>query len=156
MSDALDETGTAPGARRRVADNAPERTADPQPGRADERDTAGSAAGSAAGERPSRRPDWWHRDHPVFGPLSGFFAGMVFIIVIPGAYGAILKELVGYQRTEQLFPFVLLTFAVPLGLLVPQHTRRFARYMLLGCVATAVVVLGVAAAVLWFLIKRDA
>lgn len=152
MSDALDETGTAPGARRRVADHAPERTAEPRPEPAGER----AAAGSAAGERPSRRPDWWHRDHPVFGPLSGFFAGMVFIIVIPGAYGAILKELVGYQRTEQLFPFVLLTFAVPLGLLVPQHTRRFARYMLLGCVATAVVVLGVAAAVLWFLIKRDA
>ena len=107
-------------------------------------------------ERASRRPDWWHRDHPVFGPLSGFFTGMVFIIVVPGAYGALLKEIVGYQRAEDLFPFVVLTLAVPLGLLVPHHTRRFARYMLFGCVATAIVVVGVAAAVLYFLIKRDA
>lgn len=117
-------------------------------------EATGTVDASAA--RPSRRPDWWHRDHPVFGPLSGFFTGMLFIIVIPGAYGALLKELVGYQRAEELFPFVVLTLAVPLGLLVPRHTRRFARYMLLGCVATALVVIGVAAAVLWFLIKRDA
>lgn len=111
---------------------------------------------SAGDTRGVRRPDWWHRDHPVFGPLSGFFAGMVFIIVVPGAYGAILKEVVGYQRAESLFPFVLLTLVVPLGLLVPHHTRRFARYMLFGCVATAIVVIGVAVAVLWFLVKRDA
>ncbi|WP_231123651.1 hypothetical protein [Nocardioides sambongensis] len=108
-----------------------------------------------AEEKRTIRPDWWHRDHPVFGPLSGFFTGMVFIIVVPGLYATILKSLVGYARAEELFPFVVLTFAVPIGLLVPRRTRQFARYMLLGTVATAVVVLGVAAAVLWLLIKRD-
>lgn len=105
--------------------------------------------------RRFRLPGWWHRDHPVFGPLAGFFTGMVFIIVVPGAYAAITKGLFGYQRAEGLFPFVLLIFIVPLGLLVPQHTRRFARYMLFGCVATLLVVVGVAVAVLWFLLKRD-
>lgn len=113
-------------------------------------DAATQPSGLAA-----RRPDWWHRDHPVFGPLSGFYTGMLFIIIVPGVYGAILKALFGYQRVESLFPFVALTLIIPIGLLVPRRTRTFARYMLFGCVATAVVVLGVAAAVLFFLIKKD-
>lgn len=101
------------------------------------------------------RPDWFHREHPVFFPLAGFFSGMLYIIVVPGLYAAVLKAVVGYQRAESLFPFVVLTLVVPFGLLVPQHTRRFGRYMLLGVFATAVVVVGVAAAVLWFLFRRD-
>lgn len=104
----------------------------------------------------SRRPDWFHRGHPVFFPLAGFFTGMVSVIVVPGLYAAILKGLTGYERAEELFPFVLLLLVVPIALLVPTHTRRFARYLLLGMVTTIVVMLGVAAAVLWFLIKRDA
>jgi 4-amino-4-deoxy-L-arabinose transferase-like glycosyltransferase len=103
----------------------------------------------------TRRPDWFHREHPVFFPLAGFFTGMVAVIVVPGLYAAILRWVAGYERAEQLFPFVLALLAVPIGLLVPHHTRRFARYMLLGMVTTAVVVLGVAAAVLWFLLKKD-
>ncbi|RHW28073.1 hypothetical protein D0Z08_05750 [Nocardioides immobilis] len=100
-------------------------------------------------------PGWWHRDHPVFVPLAGFFTGMAFIILVPGTYAAILKSMVGYERTEELFPFVLLTLVVPIGLLVPQHTRKFGRYMLFGVLATAVVVVGVAVGVLWFLLNRD-
>ena len=23
---------------------------------------------------PDRQPDWWHRDHPTFTAISGFFA----------------------------------------------------------------------------------
>ena len=112
-----------------------------------------------AAATPTRRrfqlPDWWHRDHPVFVPLAGFFTGMAFIILVPGTYAAVLKALVGYERAEELFPFVLLTLVVPIGLLVPEHTRKFGRYMLFGVLATAVVVVGVAVAVLWFLINRD-
>lgn len=106
-------------------------------------------------EKRTLRPDWWHRDHPVFVPLAGFFAGMLFIILIPGTYAALLKEIVGYERAQDLFPFVLLTLVVPIGLLVPHRTRKFARYMLFGVVATLVVVIGVAAAVGWFLYNRD-
>jgi len=102
-----------------------------------------------------RRPDWFHRDHPVFVPLAGFFTGMAYILVVPGIYGALLKALVGYKRAEDLFPFVLLILVVPIGMLVPQHTRKFARYMLFACLATLVVVAGVAVAVLWFLINKD-
>lgn len=103
----------------------------------------------------SRLPDWWHRDHPVFVPLAGFFTGMVFIILVPGTYAAVLKALVGFERAEELFPFVLLTLVVPIGLLVPHHTRGFGRYMLFGVLATALVVVGVALGVLWFLLNRD-
>ncbi|WGY03775.1 MULTISPECIES: hypothetical protein [unclassified Nocardioides] len=104
----------------------------------------------------SRRPDWFHRGHPVFFPLAGFFTGMVAVIVVPGLYAAIIKWVAGYKRVEELFPFVLLMFVVPIGMLVPQHTRRFGRYMLLGMVATLVVVVGVGAAVVWFLLNKDA
>ncbi len=107
-----------------------------------------------AGKR-NRLPDWWHRDHPVFVPLAGFFTGMVFIILVPGTYAAVLKALVGFERAEELFPFVLLTLVVPIGLLVPHHTRGFGRYMLFGVLATALVVVGVAFGVLWFLLNRD-
>jgi 4-amino-4-deoxy-L-arabinose transferase-like glycosyltransferase len=100
-------------------------------------------------------PDWWHRDHPVFVPLAGFFSGMAFIILVPGTYAAILKSLVGYERAEELFPFVLLTLVVPIALLAPHHTRKFGRYMLFGVFATAIVVGGVALGVLWFLINKD-
>ena len=92
----------------------------------------------------------------MFFPLAGFFTGMVSVIVVPGLYAAILKGLTGYERAEELFPFVLLMFVVPIGLLVPHHTRRFGRYMLLGMVATVVVVVGVGVAVVWFLLNKDA
>ncbi|GAA3536751.1 hypothetical protein GCM10022263_25560 [Nocardioides daeguensis] len=109
-----------------------------------------------AADEKSRRPDWFHRGHPVFFPLAGFFAGMVAVIVVPGLYAAIVKWVAGYKRAEELFPFVLLMFVVPIGLLVPQHTRRFGRYMLLGMVSTVVVVVSVGGAVAWFLLNKDA
>ncbi|MEQ6901884.1 hypothetical protein [Nocardioides sp. YIM 152588] len=120
---------------------------------------ANEKAGEKAPEKERRGrfslPQWWHKDHPVFGPLAGFYTGMLFVIVVPGLYGTLLKSVVGYQRTEELFPFVALTLLVPIGLLVPRRTRRFGRYMLFGCLATAVVVIGVAAVVLYLLITRD-
>ena len=97
---------------------------------------------------------WWHRDHPVFASLAGFFTGLVFVVVVPGAYAALLASMVDTESAEDLFPFVLVALAVPIALLVHPHTRRFGRYMLLGIVSTALVVGGVAALVLWFLVNR--
>ncbi len=91
----------------------------------------------------------------MFFPLAGFFTGMVTVLVVPGLYVAIVKSLAGYKRVEELFPFVLLMFVVPIGLLVPQHTRRFGRYMLLGMVTTVLVIVGVGVAVVWFLLQKD-
>jgi hypothetical protein len=109
---------------------------------------------SAAGT-PSRRPDWFHRDHPVFFPLAGFFTGMLYIVLVPGLYTAVLAALFDSRRAGELFPFVVLTLAVPIGLLAHRRTRRFGRYMIFGVVATLLVVAVIAALVLWILIRRD-
>ena len=104
---------------------------------------------------PAEEPSWWHRDHPTFSALTGFFTGLVVVIVVPGAFAAVLRAVFDYDTAEDLFPFVLLVFAVPLALIAVPRTRRFGRYMLLGMVATGVVVVGVAALVVWILIKTD-
>ncbi len=98
---------------------------------------------------------WWHRDHPTFTPIAAFFTGMVTIVVVPAGYGQVLRWLFERDRVEALFPFVLVIFAIPLGLLVRSHTRRFGRYMLLGMVLSAVVVAAVGGLVLWLLIQNQ-
>lgn len=115
--------------------------------------TEEQAPARAAAERPE--PDWWHRDHPTFSALSGFFTGLVVVIVVPGLFGAVLRSMFDYETAEELFPFVLLVFAVPIGLMAPTRTRRFGQYMLLGMVTTAAVVAVVAAVMVWVLIKTD-
>jgi 4-amino-4-deoxy-L-arabinose transferase-like glycosyltransferase len=100
-------------------------------------------------------PSWWHRDHPIFSALSGFFTGLLVVIVVPGAFAALLGVFFDYDTAEELFPLVLITFALPIGLMVSGRTRRFGRYMLMGMLATAAVVLAVGALVVWVLIMRD-
>jgi hypothetical protein len=102
---------------------------------------------------PVREPDWWHRDHPTFTALTGFFTGLVFVIVIPGAFAGVLSALFSYHRAENLFPLVLVILAVPLGLVIAPKTRRFGLYMCIGMVSTLLVVAGVAALVLWYMIS---
>ncbi|NHC22723.1 hypothetical protein G6553_05975 [Nocardioides sp. IC4_145] len=108
---------------------------------------------TAPGEDPADRPSWWHRDHPVFTPLSGFFTGLVAITLLPGIYAAVLGAMFSNERAEDLFPFVLVLLLVPLGLLAVPRTRRFGAYLLLGMVLTALVVAGVAALVLWVMVE---
>jgi 4-amino-4-deoxy-L-arabinose transferase-like glycosyltransferase len=100
-----------------------------------------------------RQPDWWHRDHPTFTALTGFFTGLGFVIVVPGLFAAILGLIFEYDTAEDLFPFVLVTLAIPIGLVIAPRTRRFGLYMLIGMVTTALVVGGVAGIVLWYLVN---
>lgn len=109
----------------------------------------------ATQEGPTRAPSWWHRDHPVFTSLSGFFTGLLFIILVPGVYAAVLSLMVESERAEELFPLVLIALALPVTLAIVPRTRRFGRYMLLGIVTTGVVVLATAAIVLWVLYSTD-
>jgi len=102
----------------------------------------------AAGE-----PNWWHRDHPTFASLAGFYTGLVFAIVVPGLYVGILTWLLGQSRAEDLFPLLLVTLVVPLLLVLNHRTRRFGAYMWLGIVSTVVVVLGVGAGVFWYMMR---
>jgi hypothetical protein len=102
---------------------------------------------------PDREPDWWHRDHPTFTALAGFFSGMVFVIVVPGAFAGLMRLLFDYETAEEFFPFVLLTLVVPITLLGLPRTRRYGKYFLLGMVLTAVVVVGVAALVFYLMVR---
>ena len=104
-------------------------------------------------QAPATQPDWWHRDHPTFAALSGFYTGLVFAIVVPGLYVGILATLFGQSRAEELFPFVLVTLIVPVLLVIMHRTRRFGGYMWLGMVSTIVVVLGVGAGVFWYMVR---
>jgi hypothetical protein len=116
-----------------------------------------SETGSPPGvdEEPATEPSWWHRSHPTFAGLVGYFTGVAYVIVIPGVYAALLGLLFSESRAEELFPLVVVALVVPVAMLVPRRTRRFAQFMLLGVVSTAVVVAVTAALVVWVMTKID-
>jgi hypothetical protein len=119
--------------------------------------TDGGIEGEVDGEvdvPEGRRPDWWHRDHPVFTPLVGFFSGLAFMLLVPGLFAALLESVFSQHTVRDLFPFVLVMLVVPTVLLVRARTRRVGLYFLLGMVTTAAVVLGVGSLVLWVMVNR--
>ena len=107
---------------------------------------------AVAADEPSG-PDWWHREHPTFTALTGFFSGMLAVTVVPGALAGILRLLFTYDRAEQLFPWIAVLLVIPIGLVIHPRTRRYGRYFWIGMVLTALVVLGVASLVLYFMVK---
>jgi hypothetical protein len=74
---------------------------------------------------------------------------------VPGLYAAILSLLLSDTTAQRLFPLVLIALVVPIALLVPRKTRRFAQFMLLGVVLTAVVIGLTAAVVVWVLVQTQ-
>jgi hypothetical protein len=115
----------------------------------------GDEPGEEPGEEPGPEPSWWHRSHPTFAGLVGFFIGVAYVIVVPGIYAAVLRLLLSDSAAQRLFPLIALALVVPLALLIPRKTRRFAQFMLLGVVTTAVVIGLTAAVVIWVLVKLD-
>ena len=117
----------------------------------------------AQSDEPSEEPkdssaarlSWWHRDHPTFTALAGFFTGLLFVALIPAIYVGVLSLVVDNAKVESLFPFVLVTLVVPVALVANRRTRRFGTYFWIGIVLTAVVVVGVAALVLWYLVDHQ-
>ena len=100
-------------------------------------------------------PDWWHRDHPTFTALTGFFTGLLFVTVVPGGFIGVLRLLFSFETAERLFPIVAVTLVVPAVLVANARTRRFGTYMVIGMVVTALVVLGVASLVLYYMVSRQ-
>jgi len=101
-------------------------------------------------------PSWWHRSHPTFAGLVGFFAGVAYVIAVPGAYAALLGLLVKDSSTQQrLFPLVLLALVIPVAMLFPRKTRRFAQFMFLGIFSTALVIALTAALTIWVMVSID-
>jgi hypothetical protein len=107
------------------------------------------------GDDAAPAPSWWHRSHPTFAGLVGFFSGVAYVIVVPGVYAALLGLLLSDSAAQRLFPLVVVALAVPLALLVPRKTRRFAEFMLLGVVTTALVIGLTAALVIWVMVRLD-
>lgn len=106
-------------------------------------------------ESAQEEPSWWHRSHPTFAGLVGFFTGVAYVIVIPGIYAGLLGLLLSDSSAQRLFPLIALALIVPVALLIPRKTRRFAQFMLLGVVSTAVVIGLTAALVIWLMVKLD-
>jgi hypothetical protein len=101
----------------------------------------------------AERPAWRDRDHPTFSALSGFFTGLLFVLLVPAVFVGALSLALGSDRAQELFPLVLVTLVVPLYLTIAQRTRRFGTYMWIGIVTTAIVVGGVGGLVLYVLIN---
>jgi hypothetical protein len=127
-------------------------TDEPAVREADAEDGTTEVEPESSGER---QPSWWHRDHPTFAALSGFFTGLLFVALVPAAFYGVLNLVVDNDRAEELFPFVLVTLVVPIGLVANQRTRRFGTYFWIGMILTAIVVVGVGALVLWYLVEHQ-
>jgi len=138
-----------------VRDPEPETDTDTEPEPENEPEPQTGEAPAADGPSHHRQPSWWHRDHPTFTALAGFFTGLLFVALIPAAYVGVLSLLFDNDKVEDLFPFVLVTLVVPLVLVANRRTRRFGIYFWIGIVLTAIVVVGVGALVLWYLVEHQ-
>lgn len=119
---------------------------------------AASSASGRGGARRQRRLRPWHRDHPAWAPLAGFFTGFFLVIAALVLLGWLVEEVFDYDVTSH--PWILLVavavvFVVNVALLVRQESRRFARYMLFGVLVTPVVIFGVGALTTYLLIRSD-
>ncbi len=104
------------------------------------------------GEPAAAQPDWWHRDHPTFTALAGFFSGLVMATVVPGVFVASVRAAFGTRAAEEAFPFVLLFLAIPIALIAFPRSRRFGKYLLLGIAVALLVVIGVGTVVFWLMV----
>lgn len=144
----------------------------PTPADADSEPTAGPADGpvdQAPDEAPDEptdgavgasddAPRFWHREHPVFTPLVGFFTGLVAILIALAALGWILDKTVGYDISEHPWVFLVavgVVLVVNLVLVALPRSRRFARYMLFGVLLTPLVIIVSAALTTYLLLKSD-
>lgn len=100
--------------------------------------------------------NWWHRSHPTFAAITGFFSGMLFMTALPGGFAGVMRLMFDYETVEKYFPFLLVLLVVPIALLARKKTRRFAIFMIIGMVITALVVAGVASLVLYLMVQQDA
>lgn len=107
-------------------------------------------------EEPVHR-DWWHRDHPTFTAISGFFSGLVFATVVPGLFMATIRffadDSTAERTAEEAFPFVLLFLVIPIAAVAFPQTRRFGTYMFFGIVVALAVIIGVGTFVFWLMIR---
>ncbi len=103
----------------------------------------------------ARQPSWWHRDHPTFAALSGFFTGLLFVALVPAAFFGVLSLALRQRPGRGPVPVRAGDAGRPVVLVASQRTRRFGTYFWIGMVLTAIVVVGVGALVLWYLVEHQ-
>ena len=92
--------------------------------------TSVTTAGAGAGVRP--------------GPsLGGFFAGAAWLVVAPVLLLSLVHPMAPDHDSLILLLAGVATFAVPLVMLVPDRTHRFAAFMLAGMAVSVIVVTAV-------------
>src|SRR6478752_3156907 len=83
-----DEAPASDGSEDTPADVAPEDVSDDASqapaGDASRDDHEAEEAGEEVEEEDE--PSWWHRSHPTFAGLVGFFTGVAYVIIVPGVY----------------------------------------------------------------------
>ncbi len=77
------------------------------------------------------------------------------MIVVPGIFAALLRLMLGDSTAQRLFPLLALLLVVPLALLIPRRTRRFAQFMLARRGHDRVVIGLTAALVIWVMVQID-
>ena len=112
----------------------------------------GSSPTSMVDETPGPTRD---RAHPTFVALAGFFAGLMFVTVVPGGFAGVLRLLFPFETAERLFPIVAVALVVPAVLVAHPRSRRFGIYMVIGMLVTALVVLGVTSLVLYYMVRQQ-
>ena len=80
--------------------------------------TDDDATAPAARRATRPRPAGGTATTRVFTPLSGFFTGLLFVLLVPSVYAGVLSAVADDETTAGLFPFVLVALAVPVGLVV--------------------------------------
>ena len=97
---------------------------------------------------------WWSTSHPTFAGITGFFAGMLYVALVPGGIAAVLRYVLDDQGIKTAFlPVVIALIVLPVVLLVPRKTRRFGTFVLVGMAVTIAVVLGVTSLVLYLMVQ---
>lgn len=66
-------------------------------------------------------------------------------------YAALLELLLSDDAAGRLFPLVGVALLVPLVLLFPRKTRRFAQFMWIGIISTALVIGVTTLLVIWLM-----
>jgi hypothetical protein len=78
------------------------------------------------------------------GPsLRGFFSGAAWLVVAPVLLLSLVHPMTPDHDSVSLLLAGVATFAVPLVMLVPDRTHRFAAFMLAGMAVTVIVVTAV-------------
>jgi hypothetical protein len=87
--------------------------------------------------------------------LGGFFAGVAWIIIVPGLLLTLVNTLAPNDTGAGFLAAGLIALAAPIALLFSGKTRRFGAFMLIGMAVTMIVVAGVCVAFIALLMAGE-